>query len=198
MRRFLAVAEADGYSPVWLLALHTGMRRGELLGLRWTDVDLTKGVLHVRQAVTVHHHAAYISEPKTASGRRTIALDAPCVAALWEHRARQNARRLALGAAWQEYDLVFASRRRHAHRPQQPVPPLCRARGESRRAPHPVSWPPAQPCHAADEAGRPPQGGEREIGPCRYQHHLQTYSHVLPAMQREAADIFAAAIAEGQ
>jgi integrase len=198
VRRFLAVAEDDGYSPVWLLALHTGMRRGELLGLRWTDVDLAKGVLHVRQSVTVLHHAPYVGEPKTASGRRTIALDAPSVAALREHRVRQNARRLALGAAWQDYDLVFASA----------VGTPIDSNTLSRRFVALVAKAgvPRVPFHGLRHThatllmkqGVHPKVASERLGHADINIALQTYSHVLPAMQREATDIFAAAIAEGQ
>ena len=67
--------------------MHTGMRRGELLGLRWQDVDLAKGVLRVCQSTTMVKSGDRFTLPKTASGRRTIALGAPCVAALREHKA---------------------------------------------------------------------------------------------------------------
>ena len=71
LRRFMAVAQEDGYSPLWLLAAHTGMRQGELLGLRWQDVDLERGVAHVVQAVPTVRGGAQFTQPKTASGRRT-------------------------------------------------------------------------------------------------------------------------------
>ena len=98
--QFLSVAGESTYGPTWLLALTKGLRKGELLGLRWQDVELAKGVLRVCQSTTTVKSGDRFTLPKTASGRRTIALGAPCVAALREHRARQNARRLALGAAW--------------------------------------------------------------------------------------------------
>ena len=53
LRRFMDVAQDDGYSPLWLLAAHTGMRQGALLGLRWRDVDLERGVARVIQALHV-------------------------------------------------------------------------------------------------------------------------------------------------
>lgn len=114
VQRFLDVAAGDHrYGPVWLTALHTGMRRGELLGLRWQDVDLDANVLHVRQALSVvasdDGPKLTFGEPKTHSGRRTIALDATCIAVLREHRAHQIERRLALGPHWREGDLVFTN-----------------------------------------------------------------------------------------
>ena len=114
VQRFLAVAVDDHrYNPVWLMALHTGMRKGELLGLRWQDVDLDARVVRVRQALsavkTDEGYTLTFGEPKTRSGRRTIALDAVCIAALREHRTRQRERRVARGPQWREGDLVFTN-----------------------------------------------------------------------------------------
>ncbi len=108
LRRFMAVAEQDGCSPLWLLAAHTGLRQGELLGLRWRDVNLERGLLRVVQAVPTVRQGVEFAAPKGGKGR-TVALDVPCVAALREQKARQNARRLASGTLWQDYDLVIAS-----------------------------------------------------------------------------------------
>jgi integrase len=65
----------DRNYAAWLLAATTGMRRGELLGLRWIDVDLAAGRVAIRQPRVVVDHAVYTSEPKTARSRRSIALD---------------------------------------------------------------------------------------------------------------------------
>ena len=67
------------------------MRRGELLGLRWIDVDLDAARVAVRQPRVVADHAVHVSEPKTARSRRSIALDPVTVAALRQHQARQAA-----------------------------------------------------------------------------------------------------------
>ncbi len=106
--RFLAFAQNDGYSPLWLLLVQTGMRRGEALGVRWQDIDLEKGKLSVRQTVECLHGAAHISTPKTAAALRTITLFAESIAALKAHRTRQLERRLS-ATDWQDRDFVFAS-----------------------------------------------------------------------------------------
>jgi integrase len=74
-RAFLRAVASDRLFAAWLLAATTGMRRGELLGLRWTDVDLDVGVLRVAQARVRAGNQVVVGEPKTARGRRTIALD---------------------------------------------------------------------------------------------------------------------------
>jgi integrase len=106
-RQFLEVATTDRWSAIWITALTTGMRRGELLGMRWRDIDFERGVLNVQQCLVAVAGERYFEPPKTAKGRRVVALSSETVAALREHRARQNVRRLALGPAWRDGDLVF-------------------------------------------------------------------------------------------
>ncbi len=106
--RFLTFAGNDGYSPLWLLLVQTGLRRGEALGLRWQDVDFERGKLSVNQTVECLVGTAHISTPKTAAARRTITLFPESLAALKAHRTRQLERRL-LAAEWEDHGLVFAS-----------------------------------------------------------------------------------------
>jgi integrase len=106
---FLTVADKSAYGPIWVLALATGLRRGELLGLRWRDIDFDRRVLHVRQTVGSLRGRPEFKPPKTRSSRRDVSLPDAVMAALKEHRRRQNEQRLALGEAWQDHDLVFAA-----------------------------------------------------------------------------------------
>ncbi len=108
-RRLLAAVRGDRLQAVYVLAVSGGLRRGELLGLRWVDVDLDGAELHVRQAVQRVGGELRFTEPKTRHSRRTIPLPALAVDALWEHRARQAAERLAAGLAWQDSGLVFTT-----------------------------------------------------------------------------------------
>jgi integrase len=94
-------------SAAFLLLATTGMRRGEPLGLRWDDLDLVAGRASVVQTVILVNHQVEIGSPKTAAGRRTVALDTGTVAALREHRKRQLAERLLMGAGFTDHGLVF-------------------------------------------------------------------------------------------
>jgi integrase len=95
--RFLDEARGDRWWPLWLLATTTGMRRGELVGLGWADVDLERGTVTVERNVTVADHATHVGTPK--SGRsRTVALDPGTVTALRTWRATQAGELLRLGA----------------------------------------------------------------------------------------------------
>lgn len=109
LARFLHCAQDSPYGPIWLLLALTGMRRGEALGLRWQDVDLDAGNLHIAQTSVVVDNSMRVSSPKTRAGRRVITLEPVMVDALREHRVRQHERRLALGLVWQDHGLVFAS-----------------------------------------------------------------------------------------
>jgi integrase len=108
-RRFLAVADQSGRGPIWIVALATGMRRGELLGLRWQDVDFERDILSVRQTVGALRGKPDVKPPKTRSSIRDVPVPSEVMAALREHRRRQNEQRLALGPVWEDNDLVFAA-----------------------------------------------------------------------------------------
>ena len=90
-------AEGDRDHPLWRLLAATGMRRGEALGLHWSDVDIEAGTITITRTLIVVNHEVQFGQPKTSAGARTIALDGRTVASLRAHRARRSAERLALG-----------------------------------------------------------------------------------------------------
>ncbi len=89
-RRFLETARGDPLEALYVLAITTGMRRGELLALRWRDVDLQEGTLSVTGTLQRVGEELAIREPKTASSRRSIELTSQAVDALARHRARSG------------------------------------------------------------------------------------------------------------
>jgi integrase len=107
LRAFLDYVRDDRLYAAWLLLATTGMRRGEVAGLRRIDVDLEAGRVSPRRPRVVVDHQVLVSEPKTAKGRRSIALDPATVAALRDHRRRQLEERLAVGPRWEDSGLVF-------------------------------------------------------------------------------------------
>ena len=108
-RSLLAAAQSDRLEALYVLALTTGMRQGEMLALRWQDVDLDGGTLQVKATLQLTHEGFDLAEPKTVRSRRQVALTTGAVEALHQHRARQLEERLRLGAVWEDNDLVFAN-----------------------------------------------------------------------------------------
>ena len=113
-RTFLEAARGDRYEALYVLCLMAGLRLGEALALRWSDIDLDKGTLRVsRQLQRVRRDGdksgtLEFSEPKNAS-RRTVGLPRRAVSALRSHRKRQLEDQLRAGALWQDNGLVFTN-----------------------------------------------------------------------------------------
>jgi integrase len=106
-RLFLATVVDDRLGALYMLAIATGMRQGELLALRWQDVDLDGGRLTIRH--TLRLGTRELAEPKTERARRTLRLGIDTLSALREHRRRQLEERLAAGRRWVDGDFVFAT-----------------------------------------------------------------------------------------
>jgi integrase len=109
LRAFLEAAADDRVFALWHLAVFTGMRRGELAGLRWADVDLDTTSLRVASTRVTVGIEIVTGGPKTTRGRRTIGLDPSTVTVLRAHKARQSAERLASGRASTDMGLVFTA-----------------------------------------------------------------------------------------
>jgi integrase len=110
-RAILDAVKGDTYGPIFSVAIGTGLRRGELLGLRWSDVDLSARSITVRQALLNLRGQSQptFAKPKTRdSEARVVDMPPFVVDALREHRARQLEARLLVGPAWRDLDLVFA------------------------------------------------------------------------------------------
>ncbi len=102
---FLDTARPTRLYALFYLALSTGMRRGELLGLRWEDI---KGsIVSIRQTVVPIGNKLVISTPKTKKGQRRVSVSPDVLEVLALHKTRQEAERSALGKAWQDSGLVF-------------------------------------------------------------------------------------------
>ncbi len=107
---FLLATREHRMHALYVLALTTGMRQGELLGLKWADIDLNTGTLAVRRALQWQRgNGLVFTEPKTARSRRKIHLSQTALAALRAHKDRQSFDRHAAGSAWAEHGLVFCN-----------------------------------------------------------------------------------------
>jgi integrase len=174
------------YGPV-LLAVATGMRRGEILALRWEDVDLAAAKLVVTRTLEQTRAGLSFKQPETAKSRRVVALGPLVVEALRSHRAAQAQERLRLGAAFIDSGLVFP----HADgRPWEPdgftetFLAFARKHGFAGLRFHDLRH-----THATQllRHGMHPKIVSERLGHSTIGITLDTYSHVLPDMQEEAA-----------
>ena len=195
-RALLEAATGDRLHALYVLALTTGLRQGELLALHWADVDLESGVLQVRgtlhrvPGVSVSEQSGLvISDPKTSHSRRPVRLSSLAVAALRSHRSRQLVERLQMGNAWDDRDLVFTN---SIGRP-------CEARNVIRMSYTPLlerARVPYVKFHALRHSaatlllsqGVHPKIVAEMLGHTTIAMTLDIYSHVTLDMQQEAAD----------
>lgn len=186
-QQFLAKAKDDTYWPLWLLALKTGLRRGELLGVRWKDLDLDTGMLRVQQTVQVLAGAPCIQPPKTDAGRRVVKLSADVIDALRTYRTEWVKRQLA-ASAWTEGDLVFCTAE---GKPLNPNNLYRNYEAIIARADVPrIRLHDMRHTHATLllAAGTPIKAVSERLGHAKTSITLDTYAHVLPDMQDQAID----------
>ena len=108
-RNLIEAARGDKLEAPYILAVHTGMRQGELLGLKWEDVDLNEGVIHIRRTVVRSGGRISLGEPKTKGSRRPVHLTGAAVEALKAHLERQLEDIERLGDLYRDHGLVFTS-----------------------------------------------------------------------------------------
>lgn len=108
LRAFLEVVDDHHHGALFRVAAMTGLRRAELCGLRWVDVELDQAELVVRQSITTVNHVPTVTTPKTSRSRRRVNLDPGTVARLRRHRTEQLEQRMLMGAGWTDHGLVFA------------------------------------------------------------------------------------------
>jgi len=189
-RQLLDAARGNRLEALYVLALTTGLRRGELLGLRWQDVDLDARVLSVRRSLQIGEDGRWRSgDPKTKRSRRPVLLVDMAVDALMRHRERQDRERDTAGELWRDPELVFVNTvggliqaddflKRHFY-------PLLK-RAELRRVRfHDLRHSTATLLLAC---GVHPKIVSEILGHSRISITLDLYTHVSEDMQREAVD----------
>lgn len=195
VKDFLQVIANDRLYSAYVLLLTTGMRRGEVLGLRWRDLDLDGAQLHIVQTLGSVRSQLVFSTPKTKRSRRMIYLDDNTVDTLRAHRTAQRREKLIGGPDWDgEPDLVFCdelggpldperlSRDFRIHIAGTELPPI---RLHDLRHTYAT---------LALKAGVHPKVVSERLGHASVGVTLDLYSHVTPAIGRDAADVVASSI----
>ncbi len=191
----LAAARGHRLEALIILALCTGMRRGELMGLKWQDLNFSTGTLQVRRILTrVPSKArqpgepAYVeAEPKTDKGRRSILLPSLAVEALKGHRVRQLQEKLKAGPAWQEHDYVFCTSVGTHLNPSRDMLDLLKELLKKAGLPE-IRWHDLRHSLATVllGLGTNPKIVQEVLGHAAISMTMDIYSHVLPTMQQEA------------
>jgi len=194
-RTFLAACKSEPLEGLYLLALATGLRRGELLALKWEDIDFDAGKFSVRRALgRSSTQGIVIAEPKTPQGRRTVRLSSPLVAALKSHRKRQLEQRLQAGAEWREGGYVFTTGIGTTIDPRKLA--INYRRMLTKAALPAIRFQDLRHSAAtiALSQGVHPKIVSEMLGHSRISLTLDVYSHSLPTLQAEAADRMAVAL----
>jgi integrase len=191
IQKLLEAAKGDPLEALFVLAVTTGMRRGELFGLKWQDIDFGKGVLYVKRAlVRMPTGEGYKeTEPKTKKSKRSIVLTARALEALKEHRSKQLEQRSKVGDAWQNHDYVFCSPVGTHLQPNHNG--LDRLKGLLQKAGLPdIRFHDLRHSTATLllTEGVHPKIVQEILGHSDISMTMDIYSHVLPGMQQDAMD----------
>ncbi len=184
-RRLLDAAQGDKLEALYVLAVHTGMRRGELLGLKWADVDLENAAVSIRRTLTRTDNGKRVSlgEPKTRKSRRTIPLTARAVDALKAHHKRQLEEMMKFADLWEDHGLVFTTETGSPINPsnlrQRSFAPLLKKAG----LPHVRFHDLRHTCATLLlSQNTHPKFVQELLGHATIAITLDTYSHVIPSM----------------
>lgn len=196
VHEFFDAVEDDRLFAAYALLATTGMRRGEVLGLRWSDVDFDGLQLAVSQTLTTAgYKQIVIGPPKTPRSRRHIYLDARTVEVLRDHRKHQREERLAVGQAWDtSNDLVFRDELGamiHPDQFSQDFGRVVRRLDAPRIRLHDLRHTYAT---LALKSGIHPKVVSERLGHATIGVTLDLYSQVVPSIARDAADLVAGAM----
>ena len=183
-RVLLESARGDRFEALYVLAVHCGLRQGELLALKWQDLDLEAGTLQVRRTLSFTKDGPTFNPPKTAKGRRRISLTTAAVEALRDHLRRQIADVEALGDAYEDQGLVFPGEK------GQPLRPWSLTGGPYPRLLERAGLPKDTRFHDLRHTcatlllceGVHPKLVQELLGHATIAIALDTYSHVLPSL----------------
>ena len=188
-RRLLETAEGDRLEALYLLAIHTGMRQGELLGLKWENVDLAANAIRVHHTLLRTKGRVVLGEPKTKKSRRTVHLTGTASRALEEHLERQLKVMERLGDLYRDQGLVFTTEVGTPINPsnlrKRSFAPLLQKASLPRLRFHDLRHTCATLLLSKNIH---PKYVQELLGHATVSITLDTYSHVLPGMGNQVAE----------
>jgi integrase len=189
IHRLLEASRGDPIESLVLIALSTGVRVGEALGLTWRDVDLPRRLVRIEKSLQrITGQGQVLVETKTRRGRRTIVLPVIAAEALREQERRHRDQRRAAGRGWSEGDFVFTSstgRPVDSRNVQRSFRRILRRAKIPRIRFHDLRHSCASLLLAEGVA---PRVVMETLGHSRISVTMDTYTHVMPALQQDAAD----------
>jgi len=192
-REFLTLMEGDRTYPVWAFLMCAGLRIGELVALRWSNVDLTEGVVRVVEFSTYLGHDVVASPGKSRDAIRRVDINTALVGVLRAQRAQQVKERLAADS-YEESGHVFTRPAGGPYHPQY-LSRLLGRYSEELGLPRLTAHGLRHTCATLMLAnGVPPKVAAERLGHSDPSLFMNLYSHVTPSMQREAADRIGAAL----
>jgi integrase len=195
---FLDHTAEDRLGPLWLLLAETGMRRGEALALRWSDVDLAASQAIVQRTAVLVAKKVTFSEPKTRGSRRLVPLPMGTVSALRDHRKRQAEERLAAGSVYADHGLVFCDEIGEPYRPGNVTRMFGLAVKAAKLPPLTLHGLRHTFCTLALGARVPVKVVAEVVGHSSTAITQDLYSHVTPGMAHDATAQVADLIARGR
>ena len=194
---FLSATETDRLSPIWRTACMTGLRRSELAGLQWGDLDLERGVLSVKRTRTHVDGKTITKGPKSAASRRTVDLDTVTVAVLKRWKVAQLEERLRAGTVWDAGEWVFTDEIGAPWRPDGLTKTFVKAAKAAGLPDTDIKGLRHAHATALLGAGVHPKVVQERLGHSSISVTMDIYSSVLPGMQREAVELLASMMEPG-
>ncbi|MFS0592533.1 site-specific integrase [Cytobacillus horneckiae] len=195
---YLKFTKHSRYHPIFYLAAHTGMRKGEILGLSWEDVDFESRKLKINKTLYKITGEFLLQSPKSYSSIRTIYMDDDLIRVLKKQKVKQNIEKMKFGTVYKEHNMVFAQETGEFINPTAVNQLFTRFIKQS-KLPY-IRFHDLRHTHATIllQMGVNPKLVADRLGHSSVKITLDIYSHVLPEMQQNLTDQFSKAMKSGQ
>jgi integrase len=195
---FLKFTKHSRYHPIFYLAAYTGMRKGEILGLMWDDIDFEEKTIRINKTLYRIKTGTILQEPKTKASIRKIYMDDDIIRVLKKQKVKQNLERLKYGGVYKEHNMVFAQETGEMVNPNATHPMFSRF---TQQAGLPkIRFHDLRHTHATIllQMGVNPKIVADRLGHASVKTTLDVYSHVTATMQKDLSEQFSSTMKSGQ